>query len=105
MGRIRLTGKERATLRRQAHNLQPVAIVGRSGLTDAVRRHVAHELDQHELIKVRFTDHKEETRAITQQVGDELEATVVEVIGHVGILYRRAPDSSDRHRFDGIITG
>jgi len=80
---------------RAAHHLQPVAVIGRAGLTDAVRSHVDRELRNHELIKVRFVDHKELTRELTEQIGAELGATVVATIGHTAILYRPEPEGGD----------
>lgn len=91
-----LTGFQRAALRRAAHHLEPVVMVGRAGATEDVARHASRELDNHELIKVRFTDHKDERRALSEALSADLEATLVGVIGNVAILYRRARDPERR---------
>jgi RNA-binding protein len=79
-----------------AHHLKPVATVGKQGLTPEVSAHVDRELAQHELIKIRFTDYKSVRRDITGQLSQDLSATLVQVIGHVGVLYRPADDPEDR---------
>lgn len=93
---IELEGHQRAALMRQAHHLQPVATVGKQGLTPELLAHVDRELGQHELIKVRYGDHKAARREITEQLSRELQAVLVQVIGNVGVLYRPAPDPEDR---------
>ncbi len=91
-----LRGYQRAALLRQAHHLDPVAHVGKAGLTPQVAGHVDRELSQHELIKVRFTDFKAVKREITEQLSRDLRAILVGVIGNVGILYRQADREEDR---------
>jgi RNA-binding protein len=91
-----LKGNQRAALMKQAHHLQPVAVVGKHGLTPEVKDHVDRELHRHELIKVRFVDYKEVRREITEELSRELKALLVAVIGNVGILYRPADDPEDR---------
>lgn len=81
---------------KHAHHLKPVATVGKYGLTPEVAAHVDRELAQHELIKIRFTDYKNVRRDITDQLSRDLAASLVQVIGHVGVLYRAADAPEDR---------
>ncbi len=81
---------------KHAHHLKPVATVGKHGLTPEVAAHVDRELAQHELIKIRFTDYKSVRRDITDQLSRDLAASLVQVIGHVGVLYRPAEKPEDR---------
>lgn len=92
-----LQGYQRAALMRAAHHLSPVASVGRAGDTPELRAHIERELDTHELIKVRFVDYKGARREIITAVAAALHATVVAVIGNVGILYRQARNPEKRH--------
>ncbi|SIQ65119.1 RNA-binding protein [Alkalispirochaeta americana] len=91
-----LAGYQRAFLLRQAHRLNAVATVGKQGPSESVHRHVDQELDNHELIKVRFSDHKDDRREIAQALARELQATLVAVVGHVAILYRPSRDPEQR---------
>ncbi|MFW5826770.1 MAG: YhbY family RNA-binding protein [Alkalispirochaeta sp.] len=93
---ITLEGHQRAALMKYAHDLKPVAAVGKHGLTPEVAAHVDRELAQHELIKVRFTDYKSVRHEITEQLSRDLSAALVQVIGHVGVLYRPAENAEDR---------
>lgn len=81
---------------RQAHTLNPVATIGRNGLTQELRDHVDRELNNHELIKIRFGDYKGRTAEFTATIAAELSATVVATIGHVGILYRPSAEPEER---------
>ncbi|WP_337497811.1 YhbY family RNA-binding protein, partial [Sutterella wadsworthensis] len=53
MSEITLSRDARLTLRAQAHHLNPVVLLGASGLTEAVMKEIDRELKAHELIKVR----------------------------------------------------
>lgn len=91
-----LQGYQRAALMSQAHHLSPVAVVGKQGMTPELIAHVDRELSQHELLKIRFADYKAQRREITEQLSRELGATLVQVIGNIGVLYRPAADPADR---------
>jgi RNA-binding protein len=91
-GRTPLTGKQRSFLRALAHELKPVAQVGRHGLTASVTREVADRLTSHELIKVKAGG---ECSVESDSLGTELERQadchLVQVIGRTLVLYRRHP--------------
>ena len=85
-----LTGKQRRYLRGLAHHLDPVLMVGQSGVTESVVEKTVFELDNHELIKVRVLDGapegaKETGTALAKSSASEL----VQVIGRMVVLYRR----------------
>ena len=93
MSEIILSRDARLTLRSQAHHLDPVVLLGASGLTEAVMKEIDRELKAHELIKVRVpTDDREEREAIFAKVADELGCARVQMIGKLLILWRPADD-------------
>ena len=53
---IELNSKERKTLEKAAHDLQPVVIVGGAGVTEGLVKMVDSSLAVHELIKVKFNE-------------------------------------------------
>lgn len=61
-----------------------------------LHRHVDEELDNHELIKVRFSDFKEVRRTVAERLAERARAHLVKVIGHVAILYRPAREPERR---------
>lgn len=59
-------------------------------------QHIDTELNQHELIKIRFTDFKDQRLELAGKIATELEAALVKVLGHVAILYRPCKDPEKR---------
>jgi RNA-binding protein len=84
-----LEGFQRRHLRGLAHGLQPVVMIGKDGLSDAVVAKTEAELLAHELIKVRFGDWKEEKRELLDELAARTRAELVGLVGHVGILFRQ----------------
>ncbi len=93
---MELAGYQRRALRAAAHELQPMAHVGKEGLTENVLKSVGDALDAHELIKVRFIDQKERRRELATELAEALGAALAGVVGHVAILYRPHPDEARR---------
>ena len=93
-------------LRRIAHHLDPVIIIGEQGLSDGVLAETNRALSDHELIKVKVasTDRAERT-AVAAQLADKLEAEVVQRIGKIVVLFRANPKAnpklSNLHRAGG----
>ncbi len=90
----RLTSNQRARLRSLAHELDPVVRVGKEGLTDAVVDAAEEAFNTRELLKARVLDAAlEDARDVAHALADRLDGVhVVQVIGHVAILYRPHPD-------------
>ena len=63
-----LTTKQKKYLRALAHDLKPIVYIGQQGLSDAVVKDAERALSDHELIKVRFIDHKEEKKELAEKI-------------------------------------
>jgi putative YhbY family RNA-binding protein len=86
---LKLTPAERSALRAEAHGLNPVVMIGESGLTESVMKEIAASLDAHVLIKVRVFGVDREARiAMYEQICAELDAAPVQHIGKLLVLYR-----------------
>lgn len=86
---LKLTPAERSALRSEAHALDPVVIIGESGLTDAVLKEINVSLNSHGLIKVRvFGDDREARIAIYEEICEKMEAAPVQHIGKLLVIYR-----------------
>lgn len=94
-----LTSSQQKHLRALAHHLQPVVLIGQKGITPGLLEEVKRALEDHELIKVRFTDHKEQRRELSAEIAGACEAEVAGIIGNHLILYRPQPDA-DKRRID-----
>jgi RNA-binding protein len=91
-----LKGYQRGYLTRKAHGLQPVVNIGKFGLTEEVVAAVDRALGDHELIKVKFVNFKEEKDDLARQVGVKIDATLVRVVGNIAIYYRHQTDPDKR---------
>lgn len=88
-----MNGRQVRHLRALAHHLEPVVLVGKEGVTDAVVRAGWQALADHELIKVKLPQlEKAERTEMAQHLKRALSAQLVDAIGRIVILYRRHPD-------------
>lgn len=96
VNKANLIGSERRYLRSIAHHLQPVVHVGKTGITPSVLAETDRALEHHELIKVRFLDHKEAKKTLSQTIAAETQSEMVGLVGHIAIFYRQHPDPEKR---------
>lgn len=87
-----MTSKERAALRSKANPLEPVFQIGKEGISPNLVSQIDDALDARELLKVRVhLDTAPETpREFADALADSLSAEVIQVIGGVIVLYRKA---------------
>lgn len=83
-----LTPTQRKHLRGLAHGLQPVVWVGKEGLSLNLLAEIERALEDHELIKIKFNDYKEEKSLIREEIELATGCAHAGTIGHVTILYR-----------------
>ena len=92
----RMNSSTRNTLRKLAHALDPVVMVGKHGLTDQLLLKVDGALNDHELIKIRFIDYKTEKKALSLQISHKTASDIIGIVGNVLILYRQHPEEDKR---------
>ena len=91
-----LTGKQRRYLRGLGHKLEPVAQLGKAGITDAFVDSVDRALADHELIKIKLLetaalDRHEAAEALASRTSSE----VAQVLGYTILLYRARAEDPD----------
>lgn len=91
-----LTKKQRKYLFKQAHSLDPVVRIGKQGVTDQVVKAIDTALLDHELIKVKFGEFKEDKHELAGEIAERTGAGLVRIIGHVAIYYRPHPEPDKR---------
>lgn len=91
-----LTPGQRKQLKGLAHHLKPTVHVGKAGLTDGLAGRVDEALNEHELIKVRFIDHKESRKEISEDLARRAQGDLVGVIGNIAMIYREHPEEEKR---------
>ena len=78
-------------LRRLGHNLKPVVTIAGKGLTENVGTELERALGDHELIKVKLSvGDRDAKKAMTDEICQKYDALLVQSIGHVVLLYRKA---------------
>jgi RNA-binding protein len=84
-----LSEKQKKHLRRLAHPLNPVVMLGNAGLTDGVVNELERALTDHELVKVsaRVGDRAAREAALAI-LAERTMSELVQRVGHVGVFYR-----------------
>jgi RNA-binding protein len=86
-----LTSEQKKHFRTIGHNLNPLVMVAGKGLTENIQLEVDRALEDHELIKVKFAvGDREVKKQLIKELAAIVEAEVVQEIGNVALLYRKA---------------
>ena len=89
----KLSSKQIAFLRGQAHKLNPVVTIGQHGVTAPVLREIELTIGHHELIKVKLRcDDQTELLDLVKGITENVKAVLVQVIGHTAVFYRPSPE-------------
>jgi len=90
---MNLTTKQKQYLKGLAHSLKPVVLLGANGLTEGVLAEIDNALAHHELIKVKVASEDRELKAaIVDAIVRETQATKVQLIGHVLVIFRQSEE-------------
>ena len=87
-----LNSRQKKILRAKAHDLKPVILVGKSGVTDGCIQSINEAIESRELIKVKFIDHKDNKKKLSETIRDKTKSEIVGNIGHTIMLFRQNPD-------------
>ena len=85
-----LTGKQRSALKKLAHDITPTVFIGKSGLTENIKRELEIGFETRELVKVKIQDGSE---LDPKAVANQLAAEFVQAIGRKFTLYRESKDN------------
>ena len=91
-----LSNKQISKLKSLAQRLEPVVYVGKAGVTDELLAAVEQALNDHELIKIKFTSFKEEKESLAAEMAARSHSELVWIVGHVAVLYRAQADPARR---------
>ena len=93
---MEINAKQRKFLEKNAQGLNALVQVGGAGVTENQIAQISRLLEEHELIKVKFNEFKDEKRELSNEIAKKTESTMVRLIGNVLILYRPAKEANDR---------
>lgn len=89
-----ITGKQRSYLKSLAHELDPILIIGKGGVTDNTMKQLDDALEKHELIKIKILNNNmEDPKHIQERILAVLNAEFVQYIGSKFTIYRAAKDA------------
>ncbi len=83
-----LTNAQKRDLKAQAQRLEPVVKLGHGGMSDAFLKGMDEALAQHGLVKMKFSDHKEEKKTLAPQIAERTGSALVAQVGNVAVFYR-----------------
>jgi RNA-binding protein len=88
-----LTPEQRRRLRARAHALDPVVMIGQSGLSATVLQEIERALKSHELIKIRVSGaERGEREHLLEAVCRATAAEPVQHIGRILVVHRENPE-------------
>ncbi|MGB2064259.1 RNA-binding protein [Marinomonas gallaica] len=92
-----LTNVQKKQYRNIGHTLNPVVTVAGNGLTESVLTEIDRALEDHELIKVRYSVVDREARyALIEETSKVLKAQIVQTIGKVALFHRAALEANPK---------
>lgn len=74
-----------------AQHLEPILKLGKAGLSDGFIRSVEEALAQHELVKIKFVEFKEEKKELAPQLAEKTSSHLIMRVGNVMVLLRPRP--------------
>ncbi len=88
-----LSQDRKKALKTIGHKLNPVVIVAGNGLTENVLMEINRALEDHELIKVKYSvGDRDLKKELIEQTVKTCRATLVQSIGNVALLLRAAKE-------------
>ena len=83
-----LANSEIRRLKGAAQLLEPMLKIGKAGLSDSFIQSVNDALSQHELVKIKFVEFKDQKKELAPQLADRTESYLVMRVGNVMVLHR-----------------
>ena len=83
-----LTNAQIRGFKAQAQRLKATLKVGKEGLSPKFLAALVEALKHHELVKVKFDDHKEQKKELAPQLAEKTGSHLVTRVGNVSVLYR-----------------
>ena len=92
-----LTQEQKRALKSKAHALNPVVMIADKGLNPNVLAEIHQALKVHELIKVKVSGYEKDERVeLAAEIVEKTEAALVQMIGHVLVLYKKNEEKSEK---------
>src|SRR3954468_2555535 len=83
-------------LKGMAQRMDATLKVGKNGLSPGFIETVNPELERHELVKIKFSEFKEQKKELAPQLAEKTASHLVTLLGNVLVLYRANPQEEKR---------
>lgn len=93
---MELKSVQRAFLRSRAQSLEPVVYVGKDGVSSGVINALDMALENHELVKVRFSSNKEEIEELSKTLEEKTESNIIAITGFTSVFFRQDNKNPER---------
>ena len=87
-----LNSRQKKILRAKAHDLKPIILVGKSGVTNGCIQSIDEVIESRELIKIKFLEHKDKKKDLSKTICDKTNSEIVGNIGHTVMIFRQNPE-------------
>lgn len=88
-----ITGRQRAQLKKYAHDIKPLMQVGKNGITPGVIEQIDALLEDHELVKITLLQNTQVTiDEAARELTEALNAEFVQAIGSKLTIFRQNED-------------
>lgn len=87
---MKLNTKQRNYLKSLSHHIKPKINIGKDGLTDGVILSINEYIEKKELIKIKFSQNKENKIDISSLICDKANCEQVSIIGNNLIIYKKS---------------
>ena len=88
---VPLSNRETRELKGRAQRLEAILKLGKAGLTEGFIKSLDQALKDHELVKLKLTDFKDQRKEIAPQLAEKTGSHLIALVGHVVVLYRPKP--------------
>ena len=82
-------------LKAAAQRLEPILKIGKAGLSDGFVQSVNDALSQHELVKIKFVEFKDQKKELAPQLADRTASYLIMRVGNVMVLHRPRAESKE----------
>lgn len=86
-----LTNAEKRDLKARAQRLEPIAKLGHGGMSEGFLKCLDEALTVHGLVKMKFTDFKEERKTLAPVIAEKTASTLIMQVGNVAVFFRAKP--------------
>ena len=88
-----LTNAAKRDLKARAQRLEPLVKLGHGGMSEGFLKSLDAALTAHGLVKIKFTDFKDEKKTLGLQIAEKTGSVLVQRVGHVAVYFRAKPDA------------